>query len=166
MSKKLADQLGEDTVFRFVRSAPMRLAEGDVLSEKHPLAAIYFYGYAAEMTIKAAYFNNLGFSQLTEIDKDTRNRAMADARSRHLMESHPHDILGWARYLVWSKANLHTPAYEPKLGIQIITHATSVYDQWRPQMRYRNTVPSSEIVPVVRAAAAWFVANYLKLLRR
>lgn len=163
MPTNLADQLGPDTIFRFVKSAPMRLEEGDLLSKEHPLMSIYIYGYAAEMTLKAAYFKNVGFSSLAEIDKDTRNRASALAQLHHFMGRDPHDILGWARFLIWDKANLHTPAYEPKMSNQIVAMSATVYENWRPQMRYRNSSPSATIVSTVRTAAAWLVQNYPRM---
>src|SRR4051794_20319239 len=113
MAKTLVDQLGPDTIARFERSAPLRLEEGDVLAIRYPLTAIYLYGYSAEMLLKAAYFRHLKFRALDEIDRDTRNRAMALAQLHNFMSRDPHDIPGWARFLVWDKETLHTPAYDP-----------------------------------------------------
>src|SRR4051812_3823455 len=132
MPKSLVDQLGPDTIVRFVRSAPLRAEEGDFLSEKHRLTSIYLCGYAAEMILKAAYFKNIGFHSIDEIDRATRNRAMALAQSHNFMSWDPHDILGWARLLVWDKETLHTPAYDVNFGRQIVAKAQTVYENWRP----------------------------------
>ena len=86
MLKTLVDQLGPDTIVRFERSAPLRIEEGDFLAEKYPLIAIYLYGYAAEMILKAAYFKNLKFGSIDEIDRESRNRAMALARYTDLWQ--------------------------------------------------------------------------------
>ena len=163
MLPKLAEQLGPDTIARFVKAAPMRLEEGDVLSAAHPLASIYICGYAAEMIIKAAYFKNLGYGALAEIDRDTRNRAIAVAQLRGFLGGDPHDILGWARFLVWDKGNLHGPAYHPKFSSQLVVMAALVHENWRPQMRYRYATPPAATVRVVRNAAGWLVDNYARL---
>ena len=138
IAKTLVDQLGPDTIARFSRSAPLRVEEGDSLSKKYPLTAIYLYGYAAEMVLKGAYFRNLRFGLTQEIDRDTRNRAMALAKLNGFMSSDPHDIPGWARLLVWDKQTLHIPAYKPDLERKIVDQSLVIYENWRPQMRYRN----------------------------
>jgi hypothetical protein len=163
MSKTLAEQLGYDTISRFVKSAPLRLEEGDVLSKDYRLAAIYLYGYAAEMILKAAYFKNLRYPVIAEIDRDTRNRAMAVAQMNGFMQRDPHDIAGWARLLVWDRATLHTPAYEPALSRQIVAKAITIYENWRPEMRYRNTSPAVATVAIVRSAVGWLVTNYARM---
>ena len=141
----------------------MRLEESGFLAKDHPLASIYICGYAAEMTIKAAYFKNLGLGALAEIDRDLRNRAISIAQLQGFLGNDPHDILGWARLLIWDKEHLHTPAYAPKLSSQFIVMATIVYENWRPQMRYKNTSPSLVAVTAVRTATAWLVENYAKM---
>jgi hypothetical protein len=163
MSKTLAEQLGYDTISRFVKSAPLRLEEGDVLSKDYRLAAIYLYGYAAEMILKAAYFKNLRYPVIAEIDRDTRNRAMAVAQVNGFMHRDPHDIAGWARLLVWDRATLRTPAYEPALSRQIVSKSITVYENWRPEMRYRNTSPAAATVAIVRSAVGWLVTNYARM---
>lgn len=119
--------------------------------------AIYLYGYAAEMTIKAAYFTNLGYAALQPIDRDARIRAEGVARLNQFMKFEPHDVLGWARLLVWDKEVLHTPPYEGPLKRQIVSNASVVYQNWRPQMRYRNTVPAGGETRIVRKAVDWLV---------
>jgi len=121
------------------------------------------YGYAAEMILKAAYFRNLGHPRLAEIDLEARNRAQASAQQQKLMSRDPHDILGWARLLDWYKKTLHPQAYEPTLSGKVVTNAMTFYENWRPQMRYRNVLPAPGKVVAVRAAAAWMIDNYHKM---
>jgi hypothetical protein len=164
MSKTLAEPLGYDTISRFVKSAPLRLEEGDVLSKDYRLAAIYLYGYAAEMILKAAYFKNLRYPVIAEIDRDTRKRAGFVAELQGFMKRRePHNIAGWARLLVWDKMTLHTPAYEPTLSREIVAKAETVYQNWRPEMRYRNTSPNGATVAIGRSAVACLVANYSRM---
>ena len=163
MPKTWVEQLGPDTIARFEKAAVQRLEEGEFLSERYGLTAVYLYGYAAEMILKAAYFRNLGYNRLVEIDRGARNRAHASAQANGFMSRDPHDILGWARLLNWYKETLYPSAYEPKLSGKIVTNALTVYENWRPQMRYRNIFPAPEKVFAVRAAAAWMIDNYHKM---
>jgi hypothetical protein len=163
MPLPLADQLGFDSIFRFERSAPMRLEEGDLLSKEHRLAAIYLYGYAAEMILKAAYFRNLRHNPLAEIERAFLSRAMAAAKLRGMMNGGLHDIAGWAEFLVWDKATLHAPAYGRDLSREIVSKAAAIYENWRPEMRYRNTSPGAAVVTTVRSATEWLVKNYSKM---
>ena len=133
------------------------------LTGKYPLTAVYLFGYSAEMVLKAAYFRNLRFGVIDEIDGDTRNRAMAHARGNNLMTWEPHDIPGWARLLIWEKQTLHPPAYRSDFGNQILGQATTIYENWRPLMRYRHTSPPAQIVVRVRRAAGWMVENYSRM---
>ena len=163
MPTTLADRLGFDTIAGFERSAPKRLEEGDFLAERYRLTAIYLYGYAAEMILKAAYFKNLRLSPVAEIDRDTRNRAMAVARLLKLTSGDPHDIPGWARLLVRYKEDLGRVAYEPKFSRKIVANAQTIYENWRPEMRYRSMSPTANNVFEVRTAAEWLIKSYPKL---
>jgi hypothetical protein len=160
MAKKQLEMFGPDTISKFEKSAQMRIAEGDLLAKDHPLTAIYLYGYAAEMTLKAAYFRNLGFGAVDEIDPNERNRAMARARASDLMGFDPHDIPGWARLLVRDKGTIHLPAYHSRLEKKIVANAISIYENWRPEMRYRHTTPARPTVIRVRDLAQWIVEEY------
>ncbi len=141
----------------------MRIEEGDSLAIKYPLIAIYLYGYAAEMILKAAYFKNLQFGSIDEIDRETRNRAMALAQMNGFMARDPHDIPGWARLLVWDKQTLHTPAYDAGFSRKFVAKAITIYENWRPQMRYRNTTPHFSKVATVRSEAKWLISNYIRM---
>jgi hypothetical protein len=55
-------KIGLDSVSRLQRAAERRCAEADWLAEgRHHLAALYFYGYVAEIVLGTAYFKMLGY---------------------------------------------------------------------------------------------------------
>src|SRR6516165_311227 len=110
----LAERLSPDTVARLERAAQHRYATAEVLrtqTQPRRLAALYLYGYSAEMWLCAAYFRSAGFRPNDPIDRDTRHRRMAQARQlrltsgEFLMNSDPHPLVGWARFLKWQRTS-------------------------------------------------------------
>lgn len=75
MPKPLAQRLRSDSVGEFRRAARARFAEGEVLAGAgHGLGAIHLWGYAVEMTLKAAYFRAVGTIDRRSItSRDLRN---------------------------------------------------------------------------------------------
>jgi hypothetical protein len=165
MIPSIVDQLGPDTVSRWERSAPKRIAEGDtLLAADQCLIAIYLYGYAIEMRLKAAYFRMLRYGPHVEVDADARNRAEVRARQSGLMSGAPHDLAGWARLLVSDRQRLMRDPFEQKFGLEVVKRAVLVYDHhWRPRMRYRGTDVKKATALVVRSAATWFEEHYRRL---
>jgi hypothetical protein len=162
MVKTLSQQFGPDTVRKFERAAPQRLEEAATLvAGEHRLVAIYLYGYAIEMLLKAAYFKQiLRHASTTEIDRETRMRVEARARQSGFMSREPHDFAGWARLLVTDRRDLKNDEYEKRFGQQIVDKATLAYGKWRPEMRYRVTDASEDDVKAIRSVAEWFLQKY------
>jgi len=107
----LAERLSLDTIARLVRAADQRFSTAEVLSRiPKRLAALYLYGYCAEIWISAAYYRSAGFRPNEPISRDTRHRRMAQARQLRLdsgvflMDSDPHPLIGWARFLQWQRS--------------------------------------------------------------
>src|SRR6185437_5726714 len=104
----LAERLSPDTVTRLEKAGLQRFTSAEVLrANGRRLAALYFYGYSAEMWLAAAYYRSAGFRPDAPIDRDTRHRRMTQARQLRvasgafLMNSDPHPLVGWARFLEW-----------------------------------------------------------------
>ncbi len=88
--------IGPDTVSRLARAAERRCAEADWLVEgKHYLAALYFYGYVAEIVLGNAYFRMLGYSAKDPILREDLKRALVPAASRSQMSDRSHPVDGW-----------------------------------------------------------------------
>ena len=63
MPKNLRHRLADDSVSEFRAAATVRYEDARILaSNNRRMAAIYMYGYCAEMILKAAYFRIDGFS--------------------------------------------------------------------------------------------------------
>ena len=109
-------KIGPDTVSRLERAAERRCAEADWLAEgKHHLAALYFYGYVAEIVLGLAYFRMIGYNAKDPILRDALDKALKLTRSRSLMSDKAHPVDGWALLLIEEKAQLYPPAYEGRM---------------------------------------------------
>jgi hypothetical protein len=164
----LAERLSPDTVTRLERAGHQRFTSAEVLrTQKRGLAALYFYGYSAEMWLSAAYYRSAGFKPYEHIDRDTRHRRMVQARQLRLpsgdslMNGDPHPLIGWARFLEWQRsasgALAHTDAQRLK---EAINKAIEIYKYWRPELRYKVVEITDDQLTVVRRAATWLKDNH------
>jgi hypothetical protein len=163
----LADprRLGPDTVPALERAAGQRSADADVLSSAgRDLAAIYLYGYATEMRIKAAYFRTLfgatGLDPRTTIDLAARGHAVNEFRTLGLAaRPGPHDIPGWAQLLVAKRFGLGM-RYPPNLEREVNRQAGRIGGRWSEILRYRANRPYRHEIRAVREAAGWYGFMY------
>jgi len=163
----LADHLAPDCISRLQRSAEQRTEDAKLLLEqKRPLAAIYFFGYSVEMCLCAAYYRSDGFSPNQTIDRDARQRRMARARQlrtsagQPLMNSDPHPLVGWARFLEWHRSvSLKLTSQQSQLLKEAIIQAELVYKHWRPELRYKTAAVTQNQLEEVRNAASWFIQH-------
>jgi hypothetical protein len=157
----LMDHLAPDTINNLVCAAKQRIEDANRLIEQDRfLAALYFFGYSVEMNLCAAYYRNAGFSPNKAIDRDTRRRHMAKARQLKLMESDPHPLVGWTRFLEWRRSiNKELTSREAQLLKEAISRAEMAYKHWRPELRYKTTQVSRDQIQEVRRAAIWFIEN-------
>lgn len=162
-----AERLAPDTVVRLERAARERFLSGSALQEEgRRLAALYLFGYIAEICLSAAYLRRAGFPIHAAIDRDTRHRRMVQARQLRqtsgepLMSSDPHPIVGWARFLLWQR-NLSgklKPA-EVDLLNGAVNRAVIIYNYWRPELRYKIVEIAPKQLEAAQDAAAWLLAR-------
>jgi hypothetical protein len=163
----LAQRLSADSPAKLERAAQNRFDTAEILRGKERrLAAVYLYGYCAEMCLSSAYFRSAGFTAIMPIDRDTRNRRMAQARRQRgangefLMNSDPHPIMGWAQFLYWHRLIPGTmTAQQDQCLKEAIKKATLLYQNWRPELRYKVVEITDSQVADVRHAADWILKN-------
>jgi hypothetical protein len=160
----------EDSIAQFERAAQQRFEEASLLYHGPRLySAIYLYGYAIEMWLKAAFFHNEGVianvaAPLTQADRERAwvQRVAAGAPNRR---ANQHDVEVWAYLLIYARrtAGIHQP-YIPLVESTIQSYASIVHNHWDVKMRYQHLelVTSSE-ANAVRMAGEWFAANYASL---
>ena len=145
---KTPAHLSPDTINRLEQAAKSRCEEATRLcQQKRFLCAMYLYGYSVEMCLAAAYYRSAGFSPNSPIQRDTRERQMKYARTlrdvdnRPLMDSDPHPLIGWARFLQWRRRlssqlsaeqvkRLRGPA-QSRDGLQTLATRIAIQDQGR-----------------------------------
>ena len=155
------ESLAPDTINRLERAARQRYETGTLLSnQSRRLAALYFFGYAAEMCLATSYFRSWGFPPNAEIDRDLRVRHMKRARDLKLMSGDPHPIVGWA-FLLQSQRILGGGLDDSdKIRLRMaIANAEIIYRYWRPELRYKVVEVGEETLRKVQTAAKWLLDN-------
>jgi hypothetical protein len=138
----LIDRLAPDSVSRLEKAAFRRFEDADLLKESRRwLTALYLYGYSIEMCLTAAFFRSAGFPPNQAIDRETRRRRMTEARrltnaeGAPLMNSDPHPLVGWARFLEWHRCASALAVQEMRRLKDAVRWAESAYKHWRPELR-------------------------------
>jgi hypothetical protein len=152
MPKRLVERLRSDSIHEFRCAAKERIADGDALAAVgRGLAAIYLWGYAAEMALKASFFEASLYNSRRPIEK--LDLHSAKPRAAKLGVAWPpgsdlHDVAAWAELVVAERSNRGTP-----LGIvaatKLIRAAQSLRRLWRVTLRYHaNRAYSNEVEQV------------------
>ena len=160
----LAKHFAPDTPNRLERAAELRHNDALVLMKKgNRLGALYLLGHSAEMCLTAAYFRAVGFSAMTVIDRDIRRQHMARARNLigedglALMNSDPHPIVGWARFLRYQRSASKLSKRQAQHLDEGIAKAELIYKHWRPELRYKIADVTKAQLGEAVAASAWFL---------
>ena len=158
------DRLAPDTINQLERAARMRHDDAvQLLTAERGLGALYLFGYSVEMCLTAAYFRAFGLSPNAVIDRETRQQRMAQARRLRsadgtpLMNSDPHPLVGWARFLEWQHLASRTTEQRRRRLLEAIARAEVVYNHWRPELRYKTTDVKPNQLREVRIATTWFM---------
>jgi len=117
MPKRLLARCKPDSIDEFKLAAHQRYNDGLILSLKgRRTAAIYVWGYAIEMTLKAAYFSFLGKGLHDVITwRQDLQPAIQTARSYAIhwpSQGAGHNLLAWAELLIAYRSHRHQ-AYSP-----------------------------------------------------
>jgi hypothetical protein len=128
------------------------------------LAAIYLFGYVAEMLLKAAYFRLVGWTPTQPISLADLNRARAYANSHHGLHwpTNLHDLPRWRDLLVEERKFRVVPYPTPFLR-SFNAHVRQVYLNWREHLRYRTNYPYHGEVTRVFQAVRWLMGQYRHL---
>ena len=141
-------------------------AEVACLSGIHRTAAIYLFGYAAELALKVAYFR-----KIVAFDLDTRDiRRKAEAAMGGLLSvanspvaakaAKGHNLLGWYLLLREQQAVLAPPdRWTPHFELTAQAHIQRLEGHWSEQLRYRHETASSTELGEVYASASWLWDN-------
>jgi hypothetical protein len=74
------------------------------------------------------------------------------------MNSDPHPIVGWARFLERQRLLLGDLRQQDQQRLrEAINKATLIYSYWRPELRYKTTEITDRQLQEVQRAAKWLI---------
>jgi len=164
MPKPLPERFAAECIGEFRLSALMRREEGEVLAAAgHGTGAIYLWGYAVEMTLKAAYFNLLGLGNLDSIRLSDLRTALGNspASTASTLGMTPsgslHDLAGWGQLII-----LYRRKYGPSYlsgGFERDLRRLSGYagNLWSETIRYHKNKAHRYEVDGMRRVTAWML---------
>lgn len=153
------------TVRAFRAAAGARFREGVKLAvADRPLGAVYLFGYAAEMLLKAAYFRLAEWAANEEIALDH----VGDAR-RHAVQNlevrwagNLHDLGAWAELLIRDRTRRGQP-YPRPFSRRLRARVSRLYANWRESLRYHDARPFAGELASIRESAAWLLTRFQDL---
>ncbi len=164
MPKSLIYRLRADCVHEFRAAVRQRYLDAVVLAEHgRRTAAIYLWGYCAEMTLKAAYYQLIGFSPRQTIGMVDLWSAKDFAKKNSIPFGNFHDLAGWAGVLIHYRV-LHGPAYASQgFSNDLVQRVALVSRYWKEVIRYHKNVAYSFENAQVFDATRWMLAHSLDL---
>jgi hypothetical protein len=153
-----------DCIREFRAAARQRFDDAITLAARgRRTGAIYLWGYAAEMVLKAAYFTLVGLVETAPITMAGQIRP-AILRGRGFGIAWPpqgegHNVRACAELLVVERALHAATAYAPAFGRQVQQHGQRLEPLWRETLRYHKNIAYLHEVAQVRASAEWFLGN-------
>jgi hypothetical protein len=161
MPKPLHERCKPDSIREFRLAAKVRYFDAQLLAEAgRRSAAVYLWGYSAEMMVKAAYFSAIGYAVQQPITLADLDRGRKQSVSVHGIpwSGGMHNIEGWARLLVNERARLGKP-YTVVIASRIISHAGNIYKYWRETLRYHKNRAWPFEAARVQASVDWLSMN-------
>ncbi|MCE9554969.1 MAG: hypothetical protein K8T91_16565 [Planctomycetes bacterium] len=166
MPRRLLARCREDSIREFRAAAQQRYDDAIALAAVHRrTAAIYLWGYTAEMTLKAAYFSLIGHAE-TDILTWKGNILPAIDRGRTALQipwphsGQGHNVRAWAELVVLERATNTAWNYAlAGFGLQVQNIGQRFEPLWRETLRYRKNVAYRYEVGQMREAAEWLLIN-------
>lgn len=164
MPTRLPARCVADSIREFRAAAQRRYQEGMSLAAAgQRTAAIYLWGYTAEMTLKAAYFSLIGLPEHAPI---TWGNHLVPAINAGLAlniswpnQGKGHNVRAWSELLVLTRAANSTTAYSAAFARDVQRSGQQIGQLWNETLRYHKNVAYLHEVRQVRVATEWFLVN-------
>jgi hypothetical protein len=151
------------TIREFRQAATLRYNEGRRLTiAGDRLAAIYLWGYTAEMLLKAAYFRLMLYGPTTPITMVDLQAARTYALGLGLAFGNLHDLPGW-RALLIEEHRIRGSPYKSSFARSITTRVGRIHQHWREHLRYRKNRPYLGEVNQTLQNVTWLLSEYRSL---
>lgn len=164
MPRRLIERCQPDCIREFRVSADQRYNDGVSLAAAgRRTAAIYLWGYVAEMTLKAAYFSLTGLAPMDRITwvanlQPAINRGRVTFRIAWPAPGAGHNVGAWAELLVAERAFAGAP-YTPPFDLEVQRVGQRIWLLWRETLRYHKNFAYLHEVRQVREATEWLLVN-------
>jgi hypothetical protein len=154
MPKRLLDRRRRETINEYRAAARERIADGEALAASgRATSAIYLWGHAAEMALKACYFECIRFGSTQQITR--LDRKHAEGRAVVLSTAKPapanfHDLEFWAELLVAERRNQGRP-FAVVANTVLLNSARRLSVLWSESLRYSSNKAYNYAVAQVRS---------------
>jgi len=128
--KLLVDRFTNDSVGQFRAAAHIRNEDAwHLATSGRGAAAIYLWGYAAEITVKAAWFDLVGFPKNRAISLSDLRQAKSLATATYGLSwtGNLHNVRHWAELLIQHRIALRRSYADPGFGLQVLDNCQRVY---------------------------------------
>lgn len=161
MPKLLMDRLRDDSIKEFMDSARRRSMEAwAMLDCGHRLASIYLWGYAAETTLKAAWFRLIGHAATRAILPQDLRFAQQQANVLGVSwQGNLHNIQAWAELIVCQRQHIGRGYIDPRFGARLTQHVSTIYMRWRETLRYKANAAYLHEARSVAESTMWLLIN-------
>jgi len=155
-----------DCIREFRAAANERFEDGMTLAlGERRTAAIYLWGYAAEMTLKAAVFAVNGFDAEKTISIADLAWAKNKAKDLGIIWTvNYHNLYAWAELLVTIRATTMDLGYpSASFPTELLDRCGSLQRLWSEVLRYHKNRAYVYELADVREATEWLLANSAEL---
>jgi hypothetical protein len=164
MPRRLLARCLPDSIREFRAAARQRFDDAVSLAAAgRRTAAIYLWGYTAEMTLKAAYFTLLAYGETQVITAADIRDAVNRGRALGVVwppQGEGHNVRAWAELLVLVRATTPGQAYPaPAFEIEVQNWGRRFEPLWRETLRYRKNIAYPHEVRQIREAADWLLIH-------
>ncbi len=164
MPRQLPERCQPDSIREFRAAARVRYYDAMALAAAgRRTAAIYVWGYTAEMILKAAYFSFVGHPHSAPITWPGHLRP-AIIKGRAMGIAWPdrgagHNVRAWAEFLIGTRAANPGTAYSAAFALDVQRQGQRVGRMWTETLRYHKNTAYRYEVAQLREAAEWFLVN-------
>lgn len=168
MPKALVRRCQPDSIQEFGAAAHQRFLDGiSAAASERRTAAIYLWGYAAEMVLKAAYFRVIGFATTQAITFPDLQAAINQGKILGIpwpTKGQGHNVRAWAQLLVTWRATTPGWSYPPlSFGLQVLARGQLFERLWIESLRYHKNTAYLFEVTQIREATEWLLSNSAEL---
>jgi len=164
MPRRLLQRCQPDSIAEFRSASHQRYNDGLSLAiQGRRTGAIYLWGYAIEMTLKAAYFSFIGKGVRDPITwSGDLLPAIRTARQQGVLWSRQragHNLLAWSEWLIVTRIN-YSMGYAADFQSEVYYQAQQAYQLWNETLRYHKNIAYLFEVQRMQESTEWFLVNY------